>query len=482
MAAKRTNYIQPDLFENVLSHTTFPKATGRRKGSGKPSVFEQLHQAITQIIHTWEKAPGTNAQNATILRYRYLENKKDHETALIFQKTTERIRQIRSKLMDQLMYGTNRYAPRLRPDLVRELKNTASRLEGKDADEVLHSRHGNTPLPDSLLEFAGMDVFEERTMADQRFIAPDNQVNCMRRHICELVKLLRSSYTPLEIHAVTTALSDVLSQQHMDFNEKWFRQIIESHHWIEHTDTQIQLNYEGLRYPSLKIARIIYENKKIHKSDIIRIYNERETSDENKIKEDQLALHILIKKKDKRFQCQGKTGIWTFHEEETGDAKPSLRQVLNEYLSAHDGVINLWEAETHVRSLGYDYPLHTLRCYLLKECVSSTGDSNLLCRQDCVSHHPEIKWRERLSGIRRNCKEPAYYREIIRQIKELLENAEEHRLSKKQIVKTCKALIPESISKNVIYKIINTKTGDSIRQVQIDGEDYLQLNTTEAAE
>lgn len=476
MIMKKSKYIQPDLFEDFFSYTVFPKATRRGKEAGKPSVFEQLHLAIKQIVHTWETPPGAMPQYATILRYRYLDNKKDHETAQIFQKTTERIRQIRIQLIDQLINGQNKYKLRLHPELVRQLRDTAPLLEGQDADEVLHSRYGGKPLPDSLLEFVDMTAFEERSMADQRFIAPDNQTNYMRCHICELVKLLRSNYTPIEIHTAMAAMSAALDKQQISFNEKWFRQIIKSHHWIETTGTQIQLSYEGLRYPSLKIARIIYENKRIHKNDIIRIYNKRETSDENKIKEGQLALHILIKRKDKRFQCLGKTGIWTFHEEETGNAKPPLRQVLNEYLSAHDGVINLREAETHVRSLGYDYPLHTLRCYLLKECVSSIADSDLLCRQDCVSKHPETPWRKRLPGIRRSCKEPPYYHEIIRKMKELLEHAEGHRLPKKQIAKTCKAFIPGTIAKTMIYKIINNKTGDSIRQVQIDGVDYLLLN------
>lgn len=489
MNRNKDSYIQLELFSNSSNNTSgnediakegqtkdrtknlykFPKTEKNAHGS---SPFELLYLALKQIIGVLELKPKTGLQHATILRNRYLENKKDAETAKLYGKTPERIRQIRIKLISEIMNGKDNHKPGLKPELSAELKSMASRLTAQDPCKVLHSENGT--LPFSLLDFVNMTVFKEQDMADSFFIAPNDQVIPLQHHIRELVKLLRSSYTPLEMSFVSDAMPSLLKKRNVAFNEEWLMQIINGHHWIETAGTQLQLRYEGLRYPSLKVARIIYENKRIHKDDIIRIYNERETSDEEKIKGNQISLSVLIKKKDIRFQSQGKSGIWTFHEEIKSPIK-SISQVLHEYLEAHDGLINLLEVEQYVQSLEYHYPLHTLRCYLLKECVSSVDDSNLLCRQDCIQHYPETKWRSRLPASRQNCKVPPYYHEIINKVKELLNNAVAHRLPRKDIVKICKAIVPENIENNIVYKIINYKMKDCIVLKHIDGIDYLEL-------
>lgn len=489
MDRNKDNHIQLELFGDPSDNATrndnihqkeqtkgrtmslyrFPITDKKQQGS---SPFELLHLAIKQIIDVLELQPKTGSQYATILRNRYLENKKDAETAKLYGLTSERIRQIRIKLVNQILNGEDNYKVCLKPQLAAKLKSLASRLTAQNPYKVLHSKNGT--LPFSLLDFVNMTVFREHDKANLSFIAPNDQVIPLQHHICELIKLLRSSYTPLEINIVTDAMPSLLEKRNVAFNKEWMMQIINEHPWIETIGTQLQLCYEGLGYPSLKMVRIIYENKRIHKDDIIRIYNERETSDEEKIKGSQISLNILIKRKDIRFQSQGKSGIWTFHEE-IQSPKKNISQLLHEYLAEHNGLINLLEVEKHVQSLDYHYPLHTLRCYLLKECVSSVEDANLLCREDCVQHYPQIEWRSKRSATKQKCKVPPYYYHIIDKIKELLNDSENHRLPRKDVVKICKTMVPENIVNNIVYKIINYKMKDCIVLKHIDGIDYLEL-------
>lgn len=490
MKKNNTNHIQLNLFEDVSSSAPAADSAMKKEQSqhifprtGKNtaglSAFELLYVAIKQIIAVWETGSMRQQQYAAVLRNRYMDNGKDTEIAKVLQKSSERIRQMRTEVIGWLMGDSNKHQTALSPDLVRQLKNQAVGLVAQDADEVLSSSKGGT-LPYTLLDFVDMNVFEERDMADQCFIAPNNQTKAVRKLICELVKLLRSSYTPLKTDTVVSSLSASLAKQHIAFRKEWLCQIMAHHHWIETTGTQIQLRYEGLRYPSLKIARIVYEHKKIHKNDILRIYKERMHPEDENPAEDALAVNALIKRRDKRFQCQGKSGIWTFHEEAAETEKKPLREALHDYLSAHGGIIDIKEAETYIRTQGYDYPTHTLRCYLLKECVSSVENSDLLCRLDCVPQHPETCWRKPFPNRKKHCKGPAYHLEIVNKVKEMLDRAENHRLAKKEIVQVCKSLVPEGICKNIVYKIINDKTEGKIRQVQIEGTDYLEWNDAAA--
>lgn len=495
MNKDKTSYTQqPSSFENApLPADSNHKPRKKRSTSKKQkqyiypvippdtanlSTFELLQLAIRQLISEWCEGTDTEEEYAFILQSRYLDNFKDVKTALIMKWTSHRVRQIRIKIVSQLMGKPKKRQACLDPELVRRLKSEAAGLVARDADEVLANSKGGI-LPSSLLDFVDMNVFEDLDVADQRFISPNNQNKSVRRHIFELVKLLRASYTPTETSTAASLLSSALEKQDIAFNEAWFHQIIASHHWIETIGTRLQLSYEGLRHPSLQIARIIYEHKKIHKDDIARIYRERETDKDEKLQESQLSAYILAKKKDKRFQILGKSGIWTFQEETIKTENKPIMEVLKEYLSAQGGMINLNEAETHVQSLGYYYPLHTLRCYLLTECVSSISDPDLLCKKDCTEQHPGMNWRKPIANCKPSKKTPAYYHETIDKLKEMLEQAENHRMVKREIVQICKLLIPEGVNKKNIYKIINNKVGEQIRQVEIDGTDYLELNTND---
>lgn len=481
MNPNKETYTQLSLFTNPADNTSDKKNTGKKKQtmlefpktySQSTSPFEMLFIAIKQIINMLETGTKNEAQQAAILRKRYLENMKDIDTAKFHDVTPERIRQIRTKLASQLMSEKNECAFRLKNKLLTQLKSLAPTLTAQDPYKVLRCKNGT--LPFSLLDFVNMTTFTEHDTTDLSFIAPNEQVIPLQHHIRELIKLLRSTYTPMETSTILEAMPALVGKWGIAFHEEWLQQIIQEHPWIETIGSNVQLRYEGLRYPSLKVARIIYENKRIHKDDIIRIYNERETSDEEKIKGKQMSLSILVKKRDSRFQSQGKSGIWTFQEEARQPKKPIL-QVLHEYVEEHNGLINMQEVEQHVLSLDYHYPIHTLRCYLLKDCVSSVKDANLLCLQGEVRHYPHIQWRTRVSSERKSCKMPPYYYDIMNKVKELLNQSETHRLPRKDVAKTCKTLVPAGIEPNIVYKIIKQKMKDTIDLIQLDGTDYLQL-------
>lgn len=483
MNPNKETYTQLSLFQEPADKTAGNKDTDRKKQAKNllkypktniqsTSPFERLFLAIKQIINMLEVKTKPEMQQAAILRKRYLENMKDVEMAKLHGVTPERIRQIRAKFINQLMNEDNKYKFGLTHELSTQLKELAPTLTAQDPYKVLHSKNGT--LPFSLLDFVNMTTFKEQDTTELFFIAPNEQVNCLQRHIRELIKLLRNTYTPMETSTITESMPALLAKWDTPFHEEWLQQIIQGHPWMETIGTCVQLRYEGLRYPSLKVARIIYENKRIHKNDIIRIYNERATSDEEKIKGKQMSLNVLVKKKDSRFQGQGKSGIWTFQEEAQPTKKP-IAQVLHEYLEEHNGLINLLEAEQHVLSLDYHYPLHTLRCYLLKDCVSSVKDTNLLCPQEKVQHYPHIQWRTRISNDRKSYKMPPYYNGIMDKVRELLKQSETHRLPRKDVAKACKTLVPADIAPNIVYKIIKQKMKDEVDLIQLDGIDYLQL-------
>lgn len=490
MTAKESPYIQLSLFDTIPDDTPlfagpqsivlqrakqvrwlqyeFPQINKRKERS--LSALERLHVAIKQIISCLKSDPKEGLRYADILRQFYLEGKKDNEIGRTLALSSERIRQIRTQSAQRLMNGLGLGPIHLNPRVVSSLKKLVPDMIGQDPCRYLQVRKKQLPL--RLLDFIGLCAFEMHDMANQSFIAYNERAGVLRVHIYQLVRLLRSSYTPMPYEEVMRLLPARVKAAKQEFHPEWIPCIISGHHWIESSNGHVQLTYEGLHYPSLKIARIIYEHKRIHKDEILRIYNRQNSGGTVSP-----AVNVLLKKKDPRFQCQGKSGIWTFSER-TVPQMPVM-QYVREYVAAHPEPIRVKAVWKQLRQEGYDYPLHTIRSYLLRKCVSAVGDSDLVCRTDCLSQHPETRWRYKLSPSRKTNKTPAYYGLIIDKVKGLLEQADQHRLPHRQIVAICKPLIPEHLETNNVYKIISHKLPDNIVREKVEGVACLRLVPTD---
>lgn len=286
---KRLPYIQLELFEDVTPETCEPNTQ-----ENKENIFELLYKAIKCATKKSAYRTPIEQRTVDIAQQKYLKGIKETDIAQSLELSTERIRQLRVKFIESFMHpeGKNRrffiYA--------KYFQESAPNFIGQDPAQVVATSDG-TPLPYSLLDFIDMTYFEEYEYARQAFIAPKEQADSLRIHNHFLVLELRNHVTPIALETLMPKLEETITDYGTAFSRESITQLIKGNHQINEDNGQIIIDYAALNLPSQKIKRIIYEHKKIHKKDILRIYNEREIA--NGQTEDKLPQElnmVLVKK------------------------------------------------------------------------------------------------------------------------------------------------------------------------------------------
>lgn len=264
-------YKQLSLFDDDSVDQTTP-VTEPEKGA---TSFELLYNVIKHTISKSESYSATGQRDIDIIRQRYIDGTNETKIAQNMGLSKERIRQIRMKFIDSLMNPESK--DRLRFEHAERLLQSAADYIGQDPAKTVTTRHG-LPLPYSLLDFVDMLYFHESEYANQAFIAPKDQADCLRIHNHYLVVELRNYALPIEIAALKKKLKETITKNGYTYCDEYIDHLIKGNHWIEEADGLITVKYESLNLPVQKMKRIIYEQKKIHKKELVRIYNERETA------------------------------------------------------------------------------------------------------------------------------------------------------------------------------------------------------------
>lgn len=434
-------------------------------------LFYKLYSGIRKVSKARTALYNESKRlQVAIVAQRYIDGKVFSDIANSTSLTTERIRQLCTQFISRLVNTDSSIA-----ELVRRLNEIASLLIGFNANRILRKNDG-APLSHNLLEFIGMTSFvEENYAAGQSFMALAGGANNMRMHNAELIKYLRVKISPIACEELDDVLRPAVEQRGGTYNPFFVRQLIKGNEWIEEEDGGIRLKYEGFNLPTQRLRYIIFEYKKIRRKELIRIYKERELAlrpnHRENLKEPAL---VLVAKDDERFFCIGKTGVWAFSEQ--GDVKPQedIRSFLQRYVADIGKPFSLKLLTEMCHGMGYEYPEHSLRCYLTPLCYRALRDNDLFCPIEAVNAYSHIDWCKKRVGLTRN-RIPDYYQNLKKLLVAALSSATPQQLPMKEVALLLKENLPSGKSSTLVYKLLRSSFADVVEEALVDGERYIRL-------
>lgn len=434
-------------------------------------LFCNLYSAIWKV----SKARTTLCNKSKLLQVsvvaqRYIDGKIFSDIANGTTLTTERVRQLCTQFISQQTHTDSPIAA-----LVRQLNEIASLLIGLNADRILRKNDG-TPLSHNLLELIGMTSFvEESYAAGQSFIVLAGGANGMRMYNAELIKYLRVKISPITCDELDGVLCTAVEQRGETYNPFFIRQLIKSNEWIVEEEGAVRLKYDGFNLPTQRLRNIIFEHKKIRRKELIRIYKERELALrpdlQEKLKEPALG---LVAKGDDRFFCIGKTGVWAFCEQDVVKPQEDIRSFLQRYVADIGKPFSLKQLTEMCCSMGYEYPEHSLRCYLAPICYRALRDNDLFCPIEAVNAYSHIDWCKKRKGITRN-RIPEYYSNLRILLVSSLSSADQQQLPLKKVALLLKENLPSGKSSTLVYKLLRSVFADVVEEALVDGERYIRL-------
>lgn len=450
------------------------EATDRQRDPVECEVRELFNKLYSVILKV-SKAKRTLYNESKRLQVaavaqRYIDGKIFSDIANGTTLTTERIRQLCVQFISRLI---DTDSPTVA--LVRKLNGLAPRLIGLNADRILRKDDGK-PLSSNLLEIIGMTSFvEEVYAARQSFIVITGGANSMRIHNAELVKYLRIKISPITCEELDAVLCTAVEQRGETYNPVFVRQLIKGNEWIVEEDGGVRLKYEGFNLPTQRLRNIIFEHKKIRRKELVRIYKEREHALQPNLQKNlkEPAL-VLVAKGDERFFCIGKRGVWVFSEQ--GDVKPQedIRTFLQRYVADMGKPFSFKKLAELCCSMGYEYPEHSLRCYLAPLCCRALRDNDLCCPIEATNAYPHIDWSKKKKGLTRN-RIPEYYQNLRDLLVSALSSANPQQLPMKEVALLLKANLPSGRSATIVYKLLRSVFADVVEEVLVEDEKYIRL-------
>lgn len=311
----------------------------------------------------------------------------------------ERVRQITVEIQEKLMSGSenplidNAY---FNDSFVTQLNSVIPELlycPISVANQVLQApaEFDLTPII-RLLDLDVLDVTNGRKpYMDAPRIIPSGD---MREYVAKHIKAVHSVMGVCAMPATKDEIiSDVMSSKDIPENGdiSIVEKILTNHLWVTNSNNQYSYRYEKLKTAWAKAARIVYEKGNITTSEIKKIDAER-----MQVKAEQgmivtpvkiIALYPWVSKGAKNNEL--------IYRPNRNSNIVSLRVATEEYAKKNI-VFNFVDMVNYLRAKGYDrYAEGSFRAYILKCCVPSNNDKNLLCLESEIQNHNPGTWRNR---------------------------------------------------------------------------------------
>lgn len=311
----------------------------------------------------------------------------------------ERVRQITAEIQEKILSGSknpiigNAY---FCDDFVDELNTLSQKIQycpQSYANVVLQAPDDFNVLP--ILRVLGLDVLEitndrEGFMDAPRIISSDDNRSYITNHI-KAVDFVMSLFAMPAIK--DEIISEVLSSKYLP--EKGEISIIEKlldyHSWIDIQNGQYIYHYDKLKTAEAKAARIVYEKRNVTTSDIKEIDAQRMhlTPDQGM---KMSAARVIAKYP---WVAKGGKNNELIYKPSQVCTIPSLRVATERYAKKHV-LFNFTDMVNYLKKQGYErFAESSFRSYVLKCCVPSNSDKNILCLESEIQNHDPSKWRSR---------------------------------------------------------------------------------------
>ncbi len=311
----------------------------------------------------------------------------------------ERVRQITVGIQEKLMSGSdnplidNAY---FSDDFMNEL-NAFSQ-------EVLYCplSHAYQVLqaPDDIdisptLRLLGLDILEitndRRMFMDApRIISSDDMRDFITKHIKAVDYVMGHLAMPASKDDI---ISEIMSSKYMPTNGDMnvVEKILTHHSWVDCKNDQYTYLYDKLKTAEAKAARLVYKHQNISTADIKEIDAKiMNVKPEFGLKVN--AARIISKYP---WVVRGaKNNELVYRPNRVSTILP-LRVVIERY-AKKEVMFNYSDMVTYLKAKGYgNYAERSFRSCVLKSCVPSNNDKNLLCLESEIQNHNPGSWRNR---------------------------------------------------------------------------------------
>lgn len=311
----------------------------------------------------------------------------------------ERVRQITVEIQEKLMSGSdnplidNAY---FSDDFANELKTLSQEIlycPVSYANQVLQAPDDFDILP--ILRLLGLDILEitndrKEFMDAPRIISTDDIRDFVTKHIKAVDYVMSLLAMPASKDDI---ISEVMSSKYMpkDGDMNVVEKILTHHSWVDCTNDQYTYHYDKLKTAIVQGARIIYERKKVTTSDIKAIDAERRHVNP----EEGIRVTAAWVMKQFPWVAKGaKNNELVYSPAQMSTILP-LRVVIERY-AKREVMFNFSDMVTYLKSKGYKHFAEgSFRAYVLKYCVPSNNDKNLLCLESEIQNHNPGTWRNR---------------------------------------------------------------------------------------
>ena len=311
----------------------------------------------------------------------------------------ERIRQITSGMQECLMSGSdnplidNAY---LNDEFVSELNALSQDIvycPVSYTNHVLQAPDNFDVTP--ILRLLSLDVLEitndrKPFMDAPRIISTDDIRDFVTKHI-------KAVYYVMSLFAMPATkddiISEVMSSNYMPANGdiNVVEKILTHHSWVDCNNDKYTFQYDKLKTAEAKAARLVYERQDITTTEIkdidAKIMNVRPESGMK------ISAARIIQKYP--WVARGAKNNELIYSPNRVSTILPLRAAIERY-AKKEVKFNFRDMVAYLKTKGYDnYAEGSFRAYVLKYCVPSNNDKNLLCLESEIQNHNPGTWRNR---------------------------------------------------------------------------------------
>ncbi len=311
----------------------------------------------------------------------------------------ERIRQITSGMQECLMSGSdnplidNAY---LNDEFVSELNALSQDIvycPVSYTNHVLQAPDNFDVTP--ILRLLSLDVLEitndrKPFMDAPRIISTDDIRDFVTKHI-------KAVYYVMSLFAMPATkddiISEVMSSNYMPANGdiNVVEKILTHHSWVDCNNDKYTFQYDKLKTAEAKAARLVYERQDITTTEIkdidAKIMNVRPESGMK------ISAARIIQKYP--WVARGAKNNELIYSPNRVSTILPLRAAIERY-AKKEVKFNFRDMVAYLKTKGYDnYAEGSFRAYVLKYCVPSNNDKNLLCLESEIQNHNSGTWRNR---------------------------------------------------------------------------------------
>ena len=311
----------------------------------------------------------------------------------------ERVRQLTVEIQEKLMSGSDN--PLIEnayfcDELVNELNALSQEIlycPVSYVKQILHApeNYDETPIIRLLgLQLLEMTKSRQPYMEEPRVISPEDSranISSLIKAVHEVMNVSAMPITKDEIISRVMSSSTVPEKCDISMIEK----IINHHLWIDVQNGKYIYRYDKLKTNIVQAARIIYEYKRVTTSEIKAIDAEkRSVNPEDGIK---VTAGWVMEKYP--WVAKGAKNNELVYRPVLTSTIPSLREATENYAKQHI-IFKFSDMVDYLKTKGYDqYAEGSFRVYVLKYCVPSNIDKNLLCLESEIQNHNPGTWRNR---------------------------------------------------------------------------------------